>query len=306
MSDTQTDKLEPQTEEPDEATEAEQQPEADTEAEAAAEGEQAEQADTDPADDDGVVVTIGTEEAQADDELTPKNGVPLVPHLRTLLKQKDKELQKLKRAQAQAAQPVVPAIPELPPMPRMSDPDIDFNDDIHAERMAAWTLKKQEVEAAKARIAEEQAEQQRAWQAKMSGYEQGKKALALPDFDDAEEAVRGMFSVVQQSVLVKASADPAKLVYALGRVPSQAKELAKITDPIDFTAAVVRLESKGINVQKRTAAAPPPPERAIRGNSPGAAAVVDSQLERLREEAERTGDFSKVYKFKQQLKAKQK
>lgn len=260
--------------------------------------------DTDPAGDDGVVVTIGTEEAPIDDEFKPKNGESLPNHLRMVIRQKDKELRELKRAQAQAAQPVAPAIPELPPKPTLES--VNFDEDAFVEAVDKWADKKREHDAAKARIAEEQAEQQRAWQAKLTGYEQGKQALALPDFDDAEEAVRGMFNVVQQSVLVKAAADPAKLVYALGRVPAQAKELAKITDPIEFTAAVVRLESKGINVQKRTAAAPPPPERAIRGNSPGASAALDSQLEKLRAEAERTGDYTKVRQFKDQLKAKQK
>ena len=50
---------------------------------------------------------------------------------------------------------------------------------------------------------------------------------------------------------------------------------------------------------------PPPPERsAPAGNAP-ISGTTDSTLERLRADAERTGDFTKVIRYKQQQREKQ-
>jgi hypothetical protein len=90
------------------------------------------------------------------------------------------------------------------------------------------------------------------------------------------------------------------VVYALGKNPKKAKELASITDPVKFAFAVAKLEAQLKVAPRKT---PPPPEGAIRSTAP-ISGTVDSNLDRLRSEAERTGDYSKVYRYKQQLKAK--
>ena len=90
------------------------------------------------------------------------------------------------------------------------------------------------------------------------------------------------------------------VVYALGKNPKKAKEIAAITDPVKFAFAVAKLE-KELKVTNRRAA--PPPERTVQATG-RVSGTVDSTRERLRPEAEKTGDYSKVFRYKRQLAAK--
>jgi hypothetical protein len=103
-------------------------------------------------------------------------------------------------------------------------------------------------------------------------------------------------SVTQQGIILQGAQNPAVMVYALGKNPNKAKELAGITDPVQFAFAVAKLETQ-LSVQKKQA---PPPEKRINGN--GSLGTSNAQLDRLREEAARSGDFTKVIAFKKQLK----
>ena len=47
----------------------------------------------------------------------------------------------------------------------------------------------------------------------------------------------------------------------------------------------------------------PPPEKRISGGVPGVSGALDDTLERLRAEAEKTGNYSKVMAYKRQMKA---
>jgi hypothetical protein len=87
-------------------------------------------------------------------------------------------------------------------------------------------------------------------------------------------------------------------VYVLGKDPTKAKEFAAIKDPVKFAIAIGKLETK-LKVTNRKA--PPPPPTTIRGNA-SISGTVDSHLERLRAEAERTGDYTKVHQYRQQKK----
>ena len=90
------------------------------------------------------------------------------------------------------------------------------------------------------------------------------------------------------------------MIYALGKNPKKAKELAAIADPVKFAFAVAKLEAQ-LKVTNRKPS-PPPPERVISGTG-RVSGAVDSTLERLREEAARTGDMSKVVAYRRQKRA---
>ncbi|MCY1427445.1 hypothetical protein D9M71_432910 [compost metagenome] len=94
----------------------------------------------------------------------------------------------------------------------------------------------------------------------------------------------------------------ALVVYALGKNAAKAKELAAIKDPVKFAFAIAKLETQ-LKVQAKKSA--PAPERTVSGSAPKSGAV-DSSLERLREEAAKTGDYSKVTQYRKQQKEKQK
>ena len=86
------------------------------------------------------------------------------------------------------------------------------------------------------------------------------------------------------------------MIYALGKNPTKAKELSAINDPVKFAFAVAKLETQ-LKVTNRKAA--PPPESTVRGTG-RVSGAVDSTLERLRADAEKTGDYSKVMQYKRQ------
>ena len=103
-----------------------------------------------------------------------------------------------------------------------------------------------------------------------------------------------MFNVVQQGVMIQGAEDSALVIYALGKNLEQAKELAKIDDPVKFAFAVARLESK-LKITSRKAATRPEGKISATASSAGA---VDSTLERLREEASKSGNMDKVMAYK--------
>jgi len=142
--------------------------------------------------------------------------------------------------------------------------------------------------------------QQQEWQAKLQGYGKAKAELKVKDYDDAEGIVQESFNTTQQGVILQGADNPALLVYALGKNPKKAKELASISDPVKFAFAVAKLETQ-LKVTNRKAA--PPPEKTVQGTG-RISGSVDSTLDRLRADAEKSGDYSKVFAYKQQKRNK--
>lgn len=248
--------------------------------------------------DEEVIVTIGDESPTPDDEFDGKPAPAWVKDLRKEAKDKARRIRELEQQLQQQVKP--PEAVTLPPKPSLESCDYD------AERFEAelesWHEKKRAVDDEKRKAEAEKEAQQKAWQERLTSYETAKKALKVRDFDDAEETVKSLFDVTQQGVIVKYAKNPALFVYATGTNEAKAKQLASIKDPIEFAISMRELEATMKTSTRSTAA--PAPERVIKGNAPGAAAALDKQLERLREEAQRTGDFSKVVRYKQQLRQK--
>ena len=243
---------------------------------------------------DEVVVTIGDE--------TPAEEPERAPEWVRELRKSHRELQrKVREYEEQSARVTAPAaVPTLGAKPKLEDHDYDT--DKYETALEAWYRQKDTVEAAR-RQAEAQAEAQRkAWQDKLDGYAKAKADLRVKDYDDAEATVQESLNTVQQGVLLQGADNPALLVYALGKNPKKAKELAAITDPVKFSFALAKMEAQlKVNPAKR----PPAPERAITGSSAPISGTVDSTLERLRAEAEKTGDMTKVIRYRNQLREKQ-
>ena len=177
--------------------------------------------------------------------------------------------------------------------------DYDYDAERFEQELTAWHERKRQHDtaAAKAREAEETA--QTAWKKKLETYGVAKTELKVKDFDDAEAALQDHMSVTQQGIVIQGAENPALLVYALGKNSKKAKELALITDPVKFAFAVAKLETQ-LKVTNRRA--PPPPEKTVQGTG-GTSGSVDSTLDRLRAEAEKTGDYTKVTAYKRQKRA---
>jgi hypothetical protein len=218
------------------------------------------------------------------------------------LRRSHRELQRKVReyeAKEQAA-PVQTALPTLGAKPKLEDHDYDT--DRYETALESWYKQKDAVESARRQQQQQAEEQQRTWQSKLDGYAKAKTELKVRDYEDAEATVQETLNVVQQGVVLQGAENPALVVYALGKNPKKAKELASISDPVKFAFAIAKLESQ---LKVTATRKPPPPERsAPAGNAP-ISGTTDSALDRLRAEAERTGDFTKVIRYKQQQREKQ-
>ena len=245
--------------------------------------------EVEPEDTEEVVVSIG-EEAPPPEEHTP--APEWVKELRKTnreLQRQNRELQVKLQAAPPETKPVV-----IGNKPKLEDHDYDA--DKYEEALTNWFDRKRQADEINAKQEAEVMNQQKAWQAKLDGYGKAKAELRVKDFDDAEELAQQVFSITQQGVLLQGADNPALVVYALGKNPAKAKELAEIKDPVKFAFAVAKLE-KDLKVTNRRQA--PAPERIVTGTGRSAGAV-DSTLERLREDAARTGNMTKVIQYKAQ------
>lgn len=240
---------------------------------------------------DEVVISIGDETPPAEDD------TERAPEWVRDLRKQHRELQRKVREYEAREQQAAPAGPKpVGPKPKLEDHDYDT--DRYETALEAWYAQKTAADKAE-REAQRQAEEaQKAWQAKLDGYGKAKSDLKVRDFDEAEHTVMETLNVTQQGVVLQGSENPALVVYALGKNPKRAKELAAITDPVKFAFAVAKLEAQ-LKITPRTK--PPAPERALSTGTAPVSGSVDSTLERLRAEAEKTGDMTKVVMYKRQL-----
>ena len=261
------------------------------------EGEEGEGRDDDADDEGGMVVTIGDEAPpeEQDDKAAPA----WVKDLRKAQRELQKENRELK-AQIQQAAPK-PKVQEVGKKPTLED--CDYDGDKFEQELTAWHDRKRSAEQAAKQQEDEQKAQQEAWNGRLESYKAAKSALKVKGFEDAEEVVASLFSEVQRAIIIDASDNPALVTFALGKNPDKAKELAAITSHTKFLREISRLEDTKLKVQNRKA--PPAPERTVSGTGK-ISGTTDSTLERLRAEAEKTGDMSKVVAYRRQIRDKQK
>jgi hypothetical protein len=249
------------------------------------EGEPEDKAESE--DSDEIIVAIDGEEPPPQEEQAAPEWVRELRREHRELKKRNRELES-RASQSTETNPVV----NLGPKPNLEA--LDYDTEKYEQSLADWYERKRLVDdqQAKARRAEE--EQQRAWNAKLEGYVEAKTKLKVRDYDDAEEVAQQLFNVVQQGVMIQGAENPALVIYALGKNPKKAKELAAIDDPVKFAFAVAKLESQ-LKISNRKAATKP--EKTFSATAP-ARGAVDSTLERLREEASKTGNMDKVMAYK--------
>lgn len=259
------------------------------------EGEQAQTEEpeqvAEESEDDEVIVTIG------EDSPPPEEAEPAPAWVRDLRKQyreerkRTKELEK-KLAEIEKGEEKQPA-PTLPKKPTLEDADYDTQQ--YENMLAEWYEAKRQVDAQQEAVKQQEQKAQAEWQSKLDAYDKAKADLSVRDFEDAEDAVTEQFNTVQQGMIIAGADNPALLVYALGKNPQKAAELASVQDPVKFAFALAKLETQ-LKVGKRSA---PPPEKTVTGTG-SLAGSTDRTLEKLREDAARTGDYSKVMAYKRQ------
>ena len=251
-----------------------------------------------PEEEEGEVVVTFGDEAPPEPEPTPENN-PL-----KLQRERIKELERQKRELEDKLRAKDAPIPETPLGPKPKLEDYDYDADKFELAYDDWIgRKRQSDEKANQAQADARAKEE-AWQAKLTDYGQAKAKLKVPDYEEAEERIQQLFDVTQQGVMIAGADNPALLVYALGKHPAKAKELAAIKDPVKFAFAVAKLETQ-MKTTSRPRAAPPAPDTPIKSTAPSRSAV-NATLERLDQEALRTGNRTKVAAYMRQLKAQSK
>ena len=251
--------------------------------------------DAEQGEDEQVVIEIEGESPPPEDDAKAPGWVK---DLRKSNREKERENRKLREQLAKLSSAAEPAAVELGKKPTIEGADYDSA--VYERQLIDWVEKKRAVEERQKSIEAERQKEQEAWNATLETYGQNRKSLKVKDFEEAELVVQDELSNTQQGMILQGADNPALLIYALGKNPKKAKEIASIKDPVKFAFAVAKLETQ-LKVKNRKAAAAP--ERVIQGSARSSGAV-DSTLERLREEAARTGNMDKVMQYKRQQKNK--
>lgn len=233
-----------------------------------------------------IVVSIG-------EEPPPPEPEPAPEWVRELRKS-HRELQKRNRELEAQVHQTTETNPVVTLGAKPSLEQHDYDTDKYEASLADWYERKRSVDDQQAQARQAEQQQADAWQQQLQGYADAKSKLKVKDYDDAEEVAQQTFNVVQQGVMIQGAEDPALVIYALGKNPKKAKELAKIDDPVKFAFAVAKLESQ-LKISNRKAATRP--EGKVSATAPIKGAV-DSTLERLREEASKSGNMDKVMAYK--------
>jgi len=253
------------------------------------------QEDDAESDDEEVIVSIdGESPPQEDDD---KKAPEWVRDLRKSHRETQRENRELK-AKLEALSGAGDKPAELGKKPTLED--CDYDSDAYDRQLSEWYEKKRERDEAEAKVKEDQRKQEQEWQNNLDDFAKKKAALKVKDFEEAEEFVDDNFSQMQRGMIIQGAENPALVYYALGKNPKKAKELSEIKDPVKFAFTVARLETQ-MKVTTRKAATKP--EKTVSGSG-RVSGSVDSTLERLRAEASKTGDFTKLNAYKRKLKAK--
>lgn len=243
-------------------------------------------------DEEEVVISIGEESPPQEEE---QRAPEWVRELRKANREKERKIRELEaklNATATETKPVA-----LGPKPTLES--CDYDSDEYENKLAAWYEQKRQADAAEAEAQAQRDAEAKAWQDKLDAYAKARASLKVRDYEDAEAFALETFNVTQQGIVLQGSDNPALIIYALGKNSTKAKELASITDPVKFAFAVAKLETQ-LKVTNRKAAAAP--ERTISTGGGRISGSVDSTLDRLREEALKTGDMSKVMAYKRSKK----
>jgi hypothetical protein len=243
-------------------------------------------------DEDEVVISIGEESPPQDEEV---RAPAWVRELRKSNREKERKIRELEAKLNTSAT-------ETKPVALVSKPTLescDYDSDEYEQKLADWYDHKREYDAAEANAKAQQDAEAKAWQDKLDSYAKAKSSLKVRDYEEAEATALDTFNVTQQGIVLQGSDNPALLIYAIGKSTKRAKELAAITDPVKFAFAVAKLETQLKVTNRRAATAP---ERTISTGGTRVSGSIDSQLDRLRAEALKTGDLSKVMAYKRSKK----
>lgn len=241
---------------------------------------------------DELIVTIGDASPAEDEE---KSAPSWVKELRRKNREDQRKIRELEE-QLNAVKGVTPTQDAPPKKPKLED--FDYDADEFERAMDAYYTQKAEHDKRLEAQKQAQAEQQKEWEQRQKSYIDGKGKYPAEKMQEAEEEVVNTLPAARQAMILDVADDPALIIYALGTNSDALKKLNAIKSDGRFIKELAKLEMN-IKVQPK-AKTPPPPERTISGSgrTPGAAAA---NLDALKTEAEKSGDYSKYFAEKRRL-----
>jgi len=248
----------------------------------------------DDTEEEELIVTIGEETPPQQEEDT--KAPEWLRNVRKTNREQAKKIRVLEQQLAQA-QPREQT-PQLGPKPTLES--CDYDADLFERKLDAWKERKIVSDKQQAEARDAEAKRQEFFNSKFEAYTARKKEVAgkIRDFDDVEETVLHALDDTQRGVVLAHVKDPALLLYAIGKDEKRLAELSKLP-PVEFIFAVARMETQMRTQSRKPASAP---ETRITGSAPSSGS--ETQLNKLREAAEKTGDYTKVIAYKNQLKSK--
>lgn len=237
---------------------------------------------------DELIVTIGEETPPQEKEEAPE----WVKELRKKHKEQVKENKALK-AQLDEIKGANKKV-EVGEKPTLES--CDYDADLFETKLEQWHARKRDADKQAEEAQRKEKQTLEEWNNSLKSYETKKTELKVKDYDEAEELVSETLSQVQQGIIINGADNPALVVYALGKNPTKATELAEIKDPVKFAFALAKLEAQ----LKMTTRKAPPPEKMVSSSS--APLKGDATLERLKEKADKTGDYSEYLAYKRKIK----
>lgn len=244
-----------------------------------------------PNDPEFEIVVDGEEPPKQEDD--PFRGQP-APEWVKELRSRDKENQKrIKELETELSTHRKPREIELGEKPTLDS--VGYDTDEYERQVTEWYAKKalfdQQEQAKKA----EQEKIAQHWQQRVENYNSKKAETKkkVRDFDEAEEIARDTLTPIQQNMIIAGADNPELLIYHLGKYPQKAKELAGITDPVQFAFKAGKIDAQ-LKVQQRKPSTSP--ERKPSGSAP-LNGVVDSTEAALRKEADATGNRTKLNRY---------
>ncbi len=239
---------------------------------------------------DELIVTIGDSQPEEDEKSAPS----WVKELRRKNREDQRKIRELEE-KLNAVQGGAP-VNEPPKKPKLED--FDYDADEFEKAMDAYYSQKADHDRKAEEQRKAQEEREKEWSERLKTYAEGKTKYPAERMKEAEEEVTGTLNQARQAMLLDLADDPTTLVYALGTNGETLRKLAAIKSDARFIKEVAKIEMN-IKVQPK-AKTPPPPERTLSGSgrTPGSTAA---NLEALKAEAQRTGDYSKYLAEKRRL-----
>ena len=234
-----------------------------------------------------VIVSIGNEPTVEPVEEEPAPA--WVKKVRQRNRELERELKEVKKKLTEISQPREAELGDKPTLQ-----SYDYDTEKYEQALTSWYDRKRKADEQAAKVKEETEQAENEWRERVTAYQQAKTSFKAQDFNDVEAVVLDLLSATQQGIIVHGATDPVLVVYALGKNEDKAKELAAIKDPVKFAFAIAKLEGQ-LKVSTRKPSTMP--ESKVNGNSRPSGSI-DSTLERLRADAAKTGDYTKVAAYK--------